>query len=218
MLLFFFFQYKLVPGVGPCTMAFVARPSPRQHAGNSEPHCGTSHAMNDSWGLSCKMQDQIALLSAAVGNALTTVLAGFALTTTSWPNIILLVALVAGFLPVLILARPGMVKTPDFLTSAAPTSAKEPKSVVTTLFFSSQLVERESAMAPLVMAFEPAAFIPPFAMAVCGRIDATRKQVQTAWSQVRYESSWLKGHDQGCHRRFSCNQLRAEEERRHQAG
>merc|ERR1711953_1341053 len=137
MLLFFLSQCKLVPGVGTCTMAFVARPSPSQPAGNSEPHCGTSHTMNDSLGLSCKMQDQIELLSAAAGNALTTVLAGFALTTTSWPNIIFLAAFVAGFLLVLILARPGMLKTPAFLTSAVPTSAKEPKSLVTTLFFSS---------------------------------------------------------------------------------
>merc|ERR1719206_1226356 len=110
MLLFFFLNTNWSQVFGPCTMAFVARPSPSQHAGNSEPHCGTSHVVNDSWGLSCKMQDQIALLSAAVGNALTTVLAGFALTTTSWPNIILLAAFVAGFLLVLILAKPGMVK------------------------------------------------------------------------------------------------------------
>merc|ERR1719445_1301044 len=175
MLLFFLSQYKLVPDVGPCTMAFVARPSPSQHAENIKPHCGTSHVMNDSWGLSCKMQDQIALLSAAVGNALTTVLAGFALTTTSWPNIILLAAFVAGFLLVLILARPGMVKTPAFLTSAVPTSAKEPKSFVTTLFFSSQLVARASAMAPLVIAFGAAAFIPPLAMAVVVEVEVSSK-------------------------------------------
>merc|ERR1719411_1792562 len=97
--------------------------------------------------------NQIALLSAAVGNALTTVFAGFALTTTSWPNIILLAAFVAGFFLVLILARPGMVNTPDFLTSAAPTSANEAKSFVMTLFFNSALVARASARAPLLMAF-----------------------------------------------------------------
>merc|ERR1719225_979618 len=116
--------------------------------------------------LACTNQDQIALFNAAVGNAFTTVLAGFALTTTSWPNIIFLAAFVAGFLLVLILARPGMVNTPDFLTSAAPTSANEPRSFVTTLFFSSQLVARASAMAPLVMARAGAAFIPPLAMAM----------------------------------------------------
>merc|ERR1719411_2300396 len=123
--------------------------------------------------------NQIALLSAATGNALTTVLAGFALTTTSWPNIILLAAFVAGFLLVLILARPGMVNTPDFFTSAVPISANEPKSFVTTLFFSSALVARASAMAPLDMAFAGAAFIPPLAMARKVGV-ASKQRVQTA--------------------------------------
>merc|ERR1719384_457195 len=116
--------------------------------------------------LPCELQDQIAPLRAAVGNALTTVLAGFALTTTSLPNIIFLEAFVAGFLLVLILARPGMVNTPDFFTSAVPTSAKLPKILVTTLFFSSTLVARTSARAPLVMVFGAAAFIPLGAMAL----------------------------------------------------
>merc|ERR1719384_60301 len=116
--------------------------------------------------LPCELQDQIAPLRAAVGNALTTVLAGFALTTTSLPNIIFLEAFVAGFLLVLILARPGIVNTPDFFTSAVPTSAKLAKSFMTTLFFSSQLVARASAMVPLVMAFVGAAFIPFGAMAI----------------------------------------------------
>merc|ERR1719414_147862 len=159
MLVFFFFlNTNWSPVLGHVQWHLLPDPSPSQHAGNSEPHCGTSHAMNDSWGLSCKMQDQIALLSAAVGNALTTVLAGFALTTTSWPNIIFLVALVAGFLRVLILARPGTVNTPDFLTSVAPTSANLAKSFETTLFFNSELVASTSARAPLPIAFE-AAFI-----------------------------------------------------------
>merc|ERR1712129_691539 len=60
--------------------------------------------------------------NAATGNALTTVLAGFAFTSVSLPKMILLVALVAGFLRVLILARPGMVNTPVFFASAAPIS------------------------------------------------------------------------------------------------
>merc|ERR1719411_629405 len=94
---------------------------------------------------------QIVFLSAATANALTTVLAGFAFTSTSLPNIIFFEAFVAGFLLVLILARPGMVKTPAFFTSAAPMSAKLVKSFVTTLFFSSDLVARVSAMAPLPM-------------------------------------------------------------------
>merc|ERR1719346_268543 len=101
---------------------------------------------SDSKDWPCGIQDQIWAFNAATGNALTTVLAGFAFTTVSLPNIILLVALVAGFLRVLILARPGMVKTPDFFTSA--------------------LVASESARAPLVMAFAAAAFIPRGAMVI----------------------------------------------------
>merc|ERR1719225_173779 len=107
--------------------------------------------------------------------AKTVVKAGFALTSVSLPNIILLVAFVAGFLLVLILARPGMVNTPDFLTSAAPTSANEPRSFVTTLLFSSQLVARASAMAPLVMARAGAAFMPPLAMAMLVEVEVSSK-------------------------------------------
>merc|ERR1719192_2453130 len=92
------------------------------------------------------------------GNALTTVLAGFAFTTVSLPNIILLVALVAGFLRVLILARPGMVKTPDFFTSA--------------------LVASESARAPLVMAFAAAAFIPRGAMVIALRVNCLHRRLK----------------------------------------
>merc|ERR550519_2837412 len=104
------------------------------------------------------IHDQIVFLRAATANALMTVLAGFAFTTVSLPNIILLVAFVAGFLLVLILVRPGMVNTPAFFTSAVPTSANLSKSFETTPFFSSKLVARDSARAPLVMAFAAAAF------------------------------------------------------------
>merc|ERR1719219_3328185 len=58
-----------------------------------------------------------------------------------------------------------MVKMPDFFTSVVATSANLSKSFVTTLFFSSALVARASARAPLVMAFA-AAFIPFGAMAI----------------------------------------------------
>merc|ERR550519_514129 len=118
------------------------------------------------------IHDQIVFLRAATANALMTVLAGFAFTTVSLPNIILLVAFVAGFLLVLILARPGMVNTPAFFTSAAPTSAKLPKSLVTTLLFNSALVASASARAPLVMLVAPAFFMPPFAMMI-RRVDAS---------------------------------------------
>ena len=98
----------------------------------------SSHSVTHFW--PCRIQDQMLAFNAATGNALTTVLAGFALMIFSSPNMILLVALVAGFLRVLILARPGIVNTPVFFTSAAPISPNEPKSLVTTLFFSSALV------------------------------------------------------------------------------
>merc|ERR1740129_826497 len=67
----------------------------------------SSHSVTHFW--SCRIQDQMLAFNAATGNALTTVLADFALMIFSSPNMILLVALVAGFLRVLILARPGIV-------------------------------------------------------------------------------------------------------------
>ena len=97
----------------------------------------SSHNLNHFW--PCRIHDRMLAFN-ATGNALTTVLAGFARMIVSLPNMILLVALVAVFLRVLILARPGIVNTPVFFTSAAPISPNEPKSLVTTLFFSSALV------------------------------------------------------------------------------
>merc|ERR1719411_286964 len=118
-------------------MAVVAAPSRSQHVEmkNFAVELPTGKLMRQA------LQDanQIARLSAAAGNALTTVLAGFALTTTSWPNIIFFPAFVAGFCLVLILARTGMVNTPDFLTSVPPTSANLPKSFETTAVVSKLL-------------------------------------------------------------------------------
>merc|ERR1712178_570929 len=76
---------------------------------------------------------QIWALSAATGKALTTVLAGFALTFISCPNAILTPALVAGFTRVLILQRPGIMKMPDFLTSVVAMVARDPRSPEATL-------------------------------------------------------------------------------------
>merc|ERR1740123_1275673 len=53
-------------------------------------------------------------------------IAGFAFTTTSFPNIIFFPALVAGFTLVLILHSPGRVKMPVDFTSPAPISARFP--------------------------------------------------------------------------------------------
>merc|ERR1712006_76963 len=62
---------------------------------------------------------QICFFSAAAGKTFTTVFAGFALTLTSLPNIVLTPALVAGFVRVLMRHKPGMANTPVFFTSFA---------------------------------------------------------------------------------------------------
>merc|ERR1719264_1700975 len=54
-----------------------------------------------------------------------------------------------------------MVKMPAFLTSAVAISARLFMTLPATAFFSSHFVARASAMAPLVMALEPA-FIAAF--------------------------------------------------------
>merc|ERR1719150_1833730 len=64
-----------------------------------------------------KHKAQMDFFSAAVQNAFTTVFAGFAFTTTVFPNISLLPALVAGFTRVLIMQSPGMVNLPALFTS-----------------------------------------------------------------------------------------------------
>merc|ERR1719464_2468737 len=49
-----------------------------------------------------------------------------------------------------------MVKMPAFLTSAVAISARLLMTLLATAFFSSHFVARASAMAPLVLALEPA--------------------------------------------------------------
>merc|ERR1712137_184194 len=94
---------------------------------------------------------QMDFLSAAVQNAFTTVFAGFAFTTTVFPNISLLPALVAGFRRVLIMQRPGMVNLPALFTSLVATLAKVPKILPTSDFFRSCAVAMASARPPLVI-------------------------------------------------------------------
>merc|ERR1719219_742213 len=65
------------------------------------------------------------------------------------PKISFLPALVAGFFLVLILQRPGRVKTPDFFTSAVATSAMLAKALRTSFFLISHEVATASARAPL---------------------------------------------------------------------
>merc|ERR1719192_3042902 len=96
--------------------------------------------------------NQMLFFKALTGKAFTIVLAGFAFTICILPKISRFPALVAGFVRVLILQRPGMVKTPAFFTSAAATFAKVSRSFVHCDFFTSTPVANASASAPLVMA------------------------------------------------------------------
>merc|ERR1740129_519546 len=84
----------------------------------------------------------------ATANALTTVFAGFAFTTTSLPNIILFPALVAGLTLVLILHSPWTVNNPLLFTSLAPTSARTPMSFEQIDFFKSVFAASASARTP----------------------------------------------------------------------
>ena len=106
------------------------------------------------------------LLKADATNALTTVFAGFAFTTDSLPNIIFLVALVAGLLLVFIRTSPGIVKTPVFFTSSVATSARVAKALSATDFLISVCVAMASANADFDMA--TAAVFFPFG-AIVGR-------------------------------------------------
>merc|ERR1719261_2224192 len=91
---------------------------------------------------------QMAFLIAATGKAFTTVLAGFAATVTSLPNMRRLPAFVAGFFLVLIMIRPGSTNLPALFTWVAPTSASASMIFEHSAFFISQAVARASAMAP----------------------------------------------------------------------
>merc|ERR1739845_327814 len=101
----------------------------------------------------------ICALRAATGNALMTVLAGFAFTLISLPKAILVPALVAGFWRVLIMQSPGMTNFPAFFTSDVAKAAKLPMIPLICFGFSSFSVARVLAIALLVMAFAPAFFI-----------------------------------------------------------
>merc|ERR1719421_267104 len=95
---------------------------------------------------------QIDFLSADTGKAFTTVLAGFAATLTSLPNIIFLPALVAGFFLVLIITKPGKTNLPALFTCVAPNSPSASMIFEHSDFFNSQAVARASAMPPFARA------------------------------------------------------------------
>merc|ERR1719188_591334 len=90
---------------------------------------------------------------ALAGKAFTILRAGLAFTMTTLPKTSRLPAFVAGFVLVFSRQRPGSVKTPAFVTSAAASSAKLLIIFAHTDFFSSQDVAKDSAIAPVVMAF-----------------------------------------------------------------
>merc|ERR1719408_826318 len=93
------------------------------------------------------------------GYAFTMVFAGFAFTLVSLPNMILTPAFVAGFVLVLRRQRPGMVKTPFFLTSAVAIETRLLMTSEQAFCFSSCCVASALVMAPLLMAFLPPAFM-----------------------------------------------------------
>merc|ERR1719453_1159669 len=93
-----------------------------------------------------------------MGNAFTTVFAGFAFTTTVLPNISRLPAFVAGFTRVLIMHTPGTMNLP-FFTSAAATEARLFKTFMQSDFLTSVSAASASAMPPLVMLFTAAFFV-----------------------------------------------------------
>merc|ERR1719443_1986911 len=130
------------------------------------------------------MSTQICALSAATGFALTTVLAGFALTFISWPKAILTPALVAGFTRVLILQRPGMVKMPVFLISVVASVAKLSRRPEHTFVFISCCSASVLTRAPLVITLLPdfmafIAFMLFMGAMVSGRIGEIKWQLQS---------------------------------------
>merc|ERR1712032_237682 len=86
-------------------------------------------------GQKVRRRAQTDFFSAATAKALTMVLAGLAMTI--FPKISLLPALVAGFMRVLIMHKPGIVHFPAFFTSEVATLASVSRTLVTCDFFSS---------------------------------------------------------------------------------
>merc|ERR1719305_118138 len=98
---------------------------------------------------------QMLFFNAATQKALTTFVAGLALTITTLPKTSLLPAFVAGFMRVLIMAKPGMVNLPDFFTSLVATSAKPSSTFLTCDPFSSLAVASSATIADFDIATAP---------------------------------------------------------------
>merc|ERR1719282_1651383 len=99
----------------------------------------------------CKAGAQNSSFSTLAGKTFTTVLAGFALTRTTLPNISLLPAFVAGFMRVLIVTRSGILNFPFFFVSATAMLANVLSALLATARFTSQLSAIAAKRAPLVI-------------------------------------------------------------------
>merc|ERR1719382_195157 len=123
---------------------------------------------------------QILAFNAATGKALTIFRAGFAFTFTILPKISRLPAFVAGFVLSLSLARPGIAKTPVFLTSLVATLASWSSTLATSAFLSSVAAASASERAPLLMAGAAffIAFIGAMAMPKLRKLKPFRTEVQ----------------------------------------
>merc|ERR1712183_1131306 len=108
------------------------------------------------------IQPHTLFFKAATGKALTTVRAGFALTSCITPKISFLHALVAGLKRVLIIATPGMVNLPLDFTSLATISARLSMILDTSDVLSSASVAMALAISVFVMGLPPAFFITAF--------------------------------------------------------
>merc|ERR1719326_2898470 len=124
---------------------------------STEPHRWTTYGAQLKKKYTWTMQPllQILCFKAATGNALTIFLAGLALTFTILPKISLLPAFVAGFVRILSLAKPGIVKTPAFFTFAVATSANLSRRPAHCDFLSSAPAAKASAIAPFDIALTP---------------------------------------------------------------
>merc|ERR1711920_767370 len=99
----------------------------------------------------CKAGPQNSSFSTLAGKAFTTVLAGFAFTRTTLPNISRLPAFVAGFLRVLIVTRPGTLNLPFFFVSSTAMLASVLSALLATPRFTSQLSAIAAKRALLVI-------------------------------------------------------------------
>merc|ERR1719265_2399833 len=118
--------------------------------------CGIPTASEPQRRCRKQMGSQICFFNAATGYAFTIVLAGFAFTLVSLPNITLTPAFVAGLVRVLIRQTPGTVKIPELLTSFVAMATKLLITSEHAFCFKPLSVARCFMMLPFDMALAPA--------------------------------------------------------------